>query len=211
MIFLINEKEKKGIIAPNKCASSTVEDMAYKSTKWKVTTLLHTYPHHQYSWKNKGIKWRAIIRSPLNWYISGYAYSLHGFLGPRRASFDAHLDHVIKVKDYIINETKIPHKEQNEFVYHCVIPPTEQIRMTGLKVDQFIKLEDPNFEQILMDWFDDDIPFLHENASPKNHLPELTKNCIKKLKLLDYGEPWGYNMKNEILKYQQKYKRINTV
>lgn len=206
MILLINKKLNKGIIVPHKCGSTSFDYLANNSDDWTIIDQpIRIW--NQWGWEN--LEWYGVIRNPVNWFISGYVYSQSTYLGNRKSPFDLHLKHIIYTRDYVKFHAKLPPKVTEYWFDHCVATPDKQIKSTGLNIKSYLKLEDENFNDIILDLFGSGLP--EQNKGSTDYLPRISNETVELLRQLDYGKGFGYDLDTYIEKYNKKLKEINTL
>lgn len=209
MIVVYSYKLKKFIVAPNKTGSVTIETIGnyhLDRSIWKTTKLSYWQPAHSIAWKN--FESAIMIRNPIDWHASGYAFSRTGRIGRPSDSFEKHLRRVITVRDYIKKTGHVRKQDLVDplWVSHCVINPADILDTMPNRPSTYIKLEYDRRDKQLERFFEDNIKVNHTNKSSLQLLPKLDNITIGLLETLYYGEQFGYNIKTDIERYNLRIK-----
>lgn len=193
------------LLVPNKCSSSYAQHLIPKEYHRKFKSDIDY---------NSETKVWAIVRDPVEWYVSGWRYVRSGFIYENKdltynKNFEQHLEYCLEVRK-IHNSTK---RVYNQFDRHTWYNPYEQSYDFFNHIDKIIKLENQKrYNQV--------IAFFSDNATPTNAKneynlrtaqisnlryypkPTLTKNAISLLKELDnWSYKAGYDLDESIKNY----------
>jgi|TARA_B110000503_G_C7031032_1_gene363988 hypothetical protein len=200
------------LIAPNKCASTTLQ-----STIPNNRIILGNHLNSQHL--SADLVWHVVVRDPVAWYVSGYRYSAAHLVNQAREmnykpdSFESHLEYCISQRDALLDA------QPSQFDIHTWFNPVDQTarllkkhHLPITRVNKYIKLENQaRFEKIIVN-FADGNPVKTANVTSEKitykpfarsiAYPTLNDRSIDLIKQLDnWSYRCGYNLEHSIESY----------
>jgi hypothetical protein len=201
MIVIVLDEEKRGLIAPCKCASKTIEHFARsKSNKWRLLSLEDVQIFKVIDYQFVGI-----VRNPISWYISGYFHCIRNYFSDRYKPTDF-LSHLRLVYNAQNNLHSFANSKNNNIYWHAIMPPPIQLRYYGFNVTKVFKLDSNMFENDIKEYLGTK-NLVYENRTPTMKSPDIDLECEDVLKKLsNWGYKYGYDIEESI-----KNLKVNTL
>lgn len=195
------------LLTPNKCGSTYAQSLIPKQYHRNKNDLS----------KHNCIVW-AVVRDPVEWYISGWRYAVSHLIAEAKAmnynlNFNDHLEYCLCQKTQVSEINR----NYNQFDRHTWYSPLLQCKHISNKIDKIIKIENQiRFNQVMKFFSDGKNPENPKNVNNgdkaqrngRNYTPrpKLDEHAIKLLHELD---DWSNNAGYVLSKSIQNY--INTL
>jgi hypothetical protein len=191
------------LLTPNKCGSTYAQTLIPKKYHKNKNDLV----------LKNSVVW-AIVRDPVEWYVSGWRYAVSHLIAEAKdmnynLNFQEHLEYCTLQKTQVC----FTNRQYNQFDRHTWYNPYLQCQDISSSINKIIKIENQErFNQVIKFFSDGKDPETPKNVNDgekaqrngKTYIskPKLNESCIKLLHQLDdWSFLVGYNLTKSIQNY----------